>query len=127
MDLTARIVGLDVAERYLRQLQAGAAYAATIQSRIGAAAPYAWGIEFGRRRSGRLARRAGGALFLTNAWRAVWPTVTPTLAVALPGGEAAVARAVARLEREVVAGAAARVPVVSGNLRRSLYTTPGGR
>lgn len=121
-----RIMGLNEAERYLRRLQGGAA-ASNATVRVGTAVVYAHGIEFGRRRNGRLARRAGGAFMLTGALESIQPRIKPALARALPEGQQAVRDALLRLGYQVEAAAKPRTPVKTGNLRRSIHTVPSWR
>jgi hypothetical protein len=106
---------------------------------------YAQGIETGRRRSGRVARRAGGAYFMRDALAQVQPKIGPTLVDALPRGPAAVNHAMEGLAHDVLLAATqllttrvygAPVPrgrsgrarwSRTGNLRRSLHTVRGAR
>jgi len=66
MKITLR--GLDDAEKQFARIERGLAalknYVGVVYSRL----PYAYGIEFGRhRKSGKLARRAGGAFYIRRA------------------------------------------------------------
>ena len=60
--------GMDDAIEQMKRIERGTRamgrYKGAVYSRI----PYAWGVEFGRhRKTGKLARRAGGAFYLTRA------------------------------------------------------------
>ena len=67
-----RLKGMDDLQKQMERIERGTRamgrYRAFVRSRL----PYAWGAEFGRHRvSGKLARRAGGAYYLTNALNTV--------------------------------------------------------
>lgn len=126
-ELRITILGKPEAEAALRQLHAGIDALDGLTVRVGTAVVYAWGIEFGRRRDGRLARRAGGAFMLTRALQQVKPEITPVLAKALPAGAAATERALLGIGFRAEALAKAATPVQTGNLRRSLHTVKGPR
>jgi hypothetical protein len=64
---------------------------------------------------------------LTGALEAVMPSIGPTLADALPNGDAAADKALLGLGYKVEAIAKARTPVRSGHLRRSIHTVQGPR
>lgn len=125
--LTITILGVEEADAYLTRLHAGCQTVGRTSVQVGTSVVYAHGIEFGRRRSGRLARAAGGALMLTGALEAVMPSIGPTLADALPNGDAAADKALLGLGYKVEAIAKARTPVRSGHLRRSIHTVQGPR
>ena len=125
--MTAEVLGVDEAEAYLKSLNAGVKGADKTIVRVGTAVVYAWGIEFGRARSGRNARAAGGARMLTDAFAAVRNDIAPTIAEALPKGEDATVKAMMGLGYQVEALAKAATPVRTGNLRRSLHTTASAR
>lgn len=64
--------GMDDVEKQLERIERGAKAMDNYRAVVGSTLPYAWGIEFGRHRvSGKLARRAGGTYYITNAIQAV--------------------------------------------------------
>lgn len=120
-----RILGAKEADAYLKNIGAASREAGRTVVRVGTALKYGHGIEFGRHRGGKLARRAGGAFYLTGAFRQVQPRIKRELAAALPKGAAAVLGAMRRLAADVERIAKQRVPVRTGNLRRSIHTVTG--
>lgn len=112
--------------RALGDLAAGCRAAGGARTGVGSDLPYAFGIETGYRRSGRLARRAGGAWMLRDAKAAMLPQIEPVLAAALPHGAAATDGAFRRLGGLLVALVQAGTPVVSGRLRDSMRVLSGG-
>lgn len=60
--------GMDEVEKQLKRIERGTKALRRYSGEVGSKLPYAWGIEYGRHRvSGKLARRAGGAMYITNA------------------------------------------------------------
>lgn len=88
---------------------------------------YAYGIETGRYRSGRLARAVGGSFALTNAFAAHTADVGPALALALWLGKDAVRQSLVKIATDVQGGAATGSPRVSGTLAASFTVVPGWR
>ncbi len=89
---------------------------------VGTKWPYGYGMETGRhRKSGKLARRAGGAWYLTRAAVQIdQPTEADVAWLARPRKtEPALLRAVGRI---VIRHARPLVPVRTGRLRKSLKT-----
>lgn len=125
--LSVTILGVEEADALLSRLNSGVEVAAHQVTRVGTAVVYAWGIEFGRRRSGRTARAAGGAFMLTNALARVRNDVPATLERALPNGDDATRKALLGLGYQVEALAKAATPTRTGNLRRSIHTVQGAR
>lgn len=116
-----RITGKDQADALLKRLgDGGRACESTI--RVGSDQPYAWGIHFGQKRSGGLARRAGGTFFLTDPLERRKPDLKRAIAAALSQGGAAVQTARLRVAYQIEADAKSLVPAVTGNLRRSIHT-----
>lgn len=95
--------------------------------RVGSALPYAYGIETGRTRGGRLARRAGPANFLRGAIGRVEPRLRAVVSDALLDGGDAAERAIAQAGEALVEEAQRLVPVRSGRLRRSIRAIRTGR
>lgn len=127
LGLKVEILGLKEADALIAKLEGSAHAVGTTTVRIGTNVVYAWGIEFGRQRGGRLGRAAGGAMMLTNALARVAPTITPTLVPAMEQGEDATNKAMLGLGLKVEAFAKAATPVRTGNLRRSIHTVQGPR
>ena len=125
MQITVTLAGIDTALKRLQLLDAGARALDDTTVVAGSPEAYAPGIETGRTRSGRVARRAGGAFMLTRAVQQVAPTVVPALVAALPQGADATRRAL--LGRGVAIAEAARpgTPVRTGNLRASFVAATG--
>lgn len=66
--LRITLQGMDDAQKQIKRIERGAAAMGRYRAVVGSKLPYAWGIEYGRHNaSGKLARRAGGAFYLTNA------------------------------------------------------------
>jgi hypothetical protein len=82
--------------------------------------PYAFGIETGRRRSGRLARAAGGAYMFRKGLAEVRPLIKATIGPALLQGSMQVGAAKGRLQQAAVRAIRKHTPVVSGRLRGSV-------
>ncbi len=60
--------GMEDAQKQLERIERGTKAMGNYRAVVGSRLPYAWGIEYGRhRKSGKLARRAGGAMYITNA------------------------------------------------------------
>lgn len=95
--------------------------------RLTSALPYAYGIEFGRHRMGSLARKAGGAFYMAAARTRIKQEAAGELSRAAAHGPRAVALAWASLGPNGLIAARALVPVVSGDLRRSLQSWLGDR
>ena len=87
--------------------------------------PYAFGIETGRHRGGRLARAAGGAHMARDGINAMRPRVAPALGAAVLRGPSAVDAAKRQLQAQAVEEVRKRTPVQTGALRDSWR--PGGR
>lgn len=125
------VTGIAEARRDMAALKDGAQAAAHAVVLVGFRRVYAYGIETGRKyRSGKLARRAGGAWMLRTGLRAVQGQIQPEIAQALPKGPQAVLSALLRLGHRVEAVAKPLTPVGKvrgGTLRRDLHTTAGRR
>ena len=60
--------GMEDAEKQMKRIERGTKAMGNYVGEVGSKLPYAYGIEFGRhRKSGKLARRAGGAMYITSA------------------------------------------------------------
>jgi hypothetical protein len=130
-ETVVRILGLLEATALLKQVQQSAVMWGHAHIRIGTNKVYAWGIEFGRRRNGQLARKVGGAFMLTDAYQAHAPNLAPTLAANLPKGPQATWNALVGQAMLIRNDARQRTPVVSGDLKRSIQIAatggPGGQ
>lgn len=92
----------------------------------GSTLPYAYGIETGRHRGGRLARRAGGAYMLRDAVNDTVRQAPAMLAERIIDGPRPARAAMLAIGDTVVNRAKARTPVVSGALRDSIQRFLGG-
>lgn len=86
---------------------------------VGSDLVYAYGIEYGVTKSGRLARRAGGAFYLKGALDEIQGRVGSEIVNGLASGN--LRNAFLRLGLTTVTFAQARVPVRTGSLRRSIH------
>jgi hypothetical protein len=118
-EVYVRITGADGAIGYLAQLRDSCGRFVRLLPQVGSSLPYAYGIEEGHTRGGRLARKAGGAHYLSGAVDSVLPRAKTMIARELPGtagGDVA-----SRILGEDIVGAAKQiVPVKSGRLRNSI-------
>jgi hypothetical protein len=63
-----KLHGMQNADEQLARIERGTRAMANSRAFVGSRLPYAWGAEFGRHRvSGKLARAAGGAFYITRA------------------------------------------------------------
>jgi hypothetical protein len=117
--------GLTQALKYLVEQESRARAFNHIRVLVGSNLVYAFGIEFGKTRSGRLARRAGGAFMLTNALKLIRPEIADIFARA---GTAAFdfGMALYKLGLRVQTLAMGETPVKTGSLRRSMHTVREG-
>ena len=93
---------------------------------VGSNLVYAYGIEFGKTRSGRMARRAGGAFMLRNALNAIRPEVDDVFRGALSGNVPDLGMALYKLGLRLQSLAQGQTPVKTGSLRRSMHTVKVG-
>lgn len=121
------IDGAETVRAYLQSLREGLGRAGDETIMVGSNLVYAFGIETGRHRGGRLARRAGGAFYLRDAFNSIKGRLEPEIAAALPRGQDAVLRAMLKLGYDVEREAKNLVPVRTGALRRSIHTVVGRR
>ena len=121
MDVQARWLGAADAAAFLATVQDGVKQTVGEEITAGSAVPYAWGQHFGRYRTGRLARRAGGSFFYTRAMEQVAPGVAGLIAAALPKGPAAVRQAQGAIAGRITQAARPLAPSASNRLRTSLY------
>lgn len=64
--------GMDDVEKQMERIARGTKVMGKFEASVGSRLPYAWGIEYGRhRKSGKQARRKGGAMYITSAVEAV--------------------------------------------------------
>lgn len=113
------------AERAIAEMEAAVRAVDALRLDIGSTLPYAFGIETGRRRDGRLARRAGGARMVERGIAQAGPTLEAWVAEGIPYGPQGVNNAVRRWGRLVALPAVRSfTPVVSGALRRSMTAIP---
>jgi hypothetical protein len=122
-----RVVGEREAQAYLAKLAASAQYAHRAVVSVGSPLAYAYGIETGRHRGGRLARRAGGVFYLQRAAESVQQALKRDIARALPGGPDDTLEALKKVGADVERKAKALVVRVTGTLQRSIQTIYPGR
>lgn len=113
------------AQRAIAQMEAAVRAVGALQLDAGSDLPYAFGIETGRRRDGRLARRAGGAHMVERGIAQAGPTLEVWVADGVPYGVQGVNNAVRRWGRMVARPAIQGfTPVLTGALRRSITVVP---
>ncbi|HEY8745167.1 MAG TPA: hypothetical protein VIU62_18915 [Chloroflexota bacterium] len=125
MSLT--VTGLPALLAKVAQLEATMARLSRNDVLVGTDMVYARGQETGFYRSGRLARRAGGAFFMQGALSIVGPTIAPAINAVIFQGPEAVERTLLAKGKELAVEAQARAPVLSGNLRQSIHTETAPR
>lgn len=116
-----KVVGLKEAQTYLRRLQESAESADKAQVVVGSSLNYSYGIETGRHRSGRVARRAGGVFYLSRALSTVEKDLPKRLTKGLEAGEPTLTT-LTRAGHDVEARAKQLVIRVTGTLQRSIHT-----
>jgi hypothetical protein len=120
------VVGDEVAVAALTRLARAAEAMAGTPVFVGSSLVYAYGIEHGRHRGGRLARRAGGAFYLTRGLAAVRTELPSTILAVLGASRGDPRRLLLGLGYRVQAAAMPLVPVRTGTLRRSIHVRVGG-
>lgn len=123
MATTVAVQGVAEARRHLEGMAEAAKAAGGRSYLVGSGLAYAYGIETGRHRGGRLARRAGGAHMLQRALDSVAPSIPAAVARALPRGAGAVDQALRKIAFEVESRAKAQTPVRSSALRASIHVS----
>jgi hypothetical protein len=120
------VVGDEVAVAALTRLARALEAMGATPVYVGSSLVYAYGIEHGRHRSGRLARRAGGAFYLTRALAAVRGELAGEVVRVLRVSGGDPRRLLLGLGYRVQAAAMPLVPVRTGTLRRSVHVRVGG-
>lgn len=121
------LIGVPEVHKALSNLEDGVAEMVKAPVGVGSALPYAYGIEYGRHRSGKLARRAGPAKYMQGAIQKEIPGITKRLAKAIEGGASDVRDEKQKIAEDMTKAAQDIVPVVTGALRSSLTPIyPGG-
>lgn len=120
------VVGDEVAVAALTRLARAAEAMSGTPVFVGSSLAYAYGIEHGRTRSGRLARRAGGAFYLKRGLAAVQSELPSTVLAVLGASRGDPRRLLLGLGYRVQAAAMPLVPVKTGTLRRSIHVRIGG-
>ena len=123
MQISIRSAGFDRVRSFLGGIAGAAARAQGPVISVGSPLPYAYGIETGRHRGGRLARAKGGAFMFRDALAVMKPRTGPALASAILRGTAAVEQAKRDLNRQAVEEVRKRTPVRTGALRDSVHET----
>lgn len=121
-----RIQGANEVRQRLVALSAGCAAVGNARILIQSRVPYAFGIETGFFRNGRLARRAGGARMLERAYKEVLPGMTRSLFKALDTSPQDTIAALNDIVEQIIERASEYSPKVSGDLSESFYAS-GGR
>ena len=116
------VTGITVAEQRLRTIAEGAKRLGKTRILVGSNLKYAFGIEYGRHRGGRLARRAGGAGMLQKGLDSVRGSLPQDIGQALESG-GSVYDAVYRNALRIVDVTMANTPVKTGTLRRSFHVS----
>ena len=122
VSIAVRVNGLTAVQNMVRQISASGAAWGRIKIRAGTPLVYGYGIETGVRKSGRLARRAGGAFMFRTGITEIKATIKPMLLAAVPQGASAIqsmAQTTALRMRMAIQGGTV---VRSGNLRSSIFT-----
>lgn len=136
MTTGVQVFGIDEANTALTRIDGGAVAASRLTVRIGSGLVYAFGIETGRHRGGRLARRAGGVRYLSGAVQRVLatPGIDRTIASDVAEGPEGGKRAIYRLAFAIQGHARALIQAAgairSGALWNSIEIDPpsaGGR
>lgn len=118
------ITGLEEAIQRVSGMAAAARVIGRLDIDVGSPLPYAYGIEFGRTRGGRLARRAGGAFYMRSAAEEVSHTAPNTIINAIEQGGTAAQDIERVLGTRIELAAQRYVPVRTGALQRSIRYTP---
>jgi hypothetical protein len=122
-----QVVGDEEAMEYLKFLAEAHKRAAEIPVSVGSNLEYAYGIETGRHRGGRLARRAGGVFYLTRAYQFVRSSLAKRIAGALEEGPDAVEKELMAIGHDIERAAKGYVVRITGTLQRSITAVFGGR
>ena len=120
------ITGDRAVQKLMATISDAAQEVASLDLQVGSSLPYAYGIETGYTRYGRLARRAGGAFMVARALEQMMPIVENRLAGTLLRGPSAARREVFSLANQTVQRIQAGTPVRSGNLRDSFQAVFNG-
>ena len=115
-----RVLGVQQAQRYLSEREAVAFIVGERSAAVGTPIVYGWGMEFGRYRNDKLARKAGGAFYLTAAANAMRAQAPSRIARAFTGTPGAMLALISDLADEMIAIAKPRAPFLSGDLRKSI-------
>ena len=84
--MEVKILNAEEVRQRLEQMRRDLERATDTDIVVGSNLAYAPGIEYGRHPGGRVARKAGGAFALTDAFKAVRPNIAPAMAQALERG-----------------------------------------
>jgi hypothetical protein len=121
MQISINVSGFGAARSFLGNIAAAAVRAGGPVVSLSSPLPYAYGIETGRHRGGRLARARGGAFMFRDGIRAMQARTPGTLAAAVLRGPAAVDAAKRSLNAQAIEEVRKRTPVRSGALRASVH------
>jgi hypothetical protein len=119
-------VDMDDARKGLGQLLDGVKAVTSKPRQIGSDLPYAFGIETGRHRGGRLARRAGGAWMMQRGLAYLKAYYVDQVGPAIRKGAGPVKSAEAVLLRRTVETIRRGTPKRSGALAQSIHSVDRG-
>lgn len=115
-----QITGADQAGAYLKRLSEASRDVGQTRLTVGSPLVYSFGIETGRTRRGRVARRAGGAFMLHLGLAAAQRHLPALIARAIETGDRGAGKQVEDAIRRTVLGQVQRrTPVRTGRLRSS--------
>jgi hypothetical protein len=124
--ISIRVEGITTANQRLETFQEGARRLGRMRILVGSNLKYAYGIEYGRRRGGRLARRAGGAFMLKKGLDSIQATLAADISRAIQQN-GNIYDAVFKNALRAQDVTMANTPVKTGSLRRSFHTVSESR
>lgn len=120
-DMKMTLKGVDDVQKQVKMIESGLNSLKGYKGLVGSRMPYAYGAEFGRhRKSGKLARRAGGVGYLTRAVDTMLNSADADISQGLEKVKAPGRWILKRLALWVRRLARANAPRVAGRLRRSI-------
>lgn len=123
-EVTIRVHNLKKAADLVRQISASAQVWGKIKIRAGSPLVYARGIETGVKKSGQVARKAGGAWMFKKGIEQIKAIIRAGLGPAAIAGPAAVQALATSASAQLVTFVQEETPEVSGDLRRSIFAGP---
>jgi len=123
--LFVTVDGLPVAMRYFATMQAAMREVDHLRLVAGSALDYAYGIETGRTRRGRVARRLGGAFMVARGLEETQLMIPGLIVRMLEQGSGAGKDTTDAIRRTLLGHIQARTPVRTGRLRDSFVVKAG--